>query len=184
MKARAGQRVHSAGVLNSRAGFTLVEVLVALIILVIGLLGVALLQVTSISGNTFSREMATATTLAQDLLEKLKTLEWTETFMDDALSAGPHPIAVDLLRDLDGDGNPPFLSVGITTDNIIDERGLGAINPNHGVLLYTRLWSVQDDTPALNMKTITVTVSWKDPKRRQAGLPDPQVQISGVKVRE
>src|SRR4030066_2083419 len=76
---------------SSHAGFTLIEVLVALTILSIGLLGVALMQVTSISGNTFSREMSVATQLGQDMLEKLRTYEYTSTTTDNALLGGNHP---------------------------------------------------------------------------------------------
>ncbi len=158
-------------------GFTLVEVLVALTILVIGLLGVALMQVVSIQGNTFSREMAVATGLGQDMLEKLKTLQWTELTVDDALTAGNHPVTADINRDLDGDGEPPYLAVAAGTANIIDERGFGAADAGRGPLLYTRTWTVTDDQPATNMKTIEVTVLWKE-----KGTTDRSVTISGVKV--
>jgi len=114
-------------------GFTLVEVLVALTILVIGLLGVALMQVVSIQGNTFSREMAVATGLGQDMLEKLKTLQWTELTVDDALTAGNHPVTADINRDLDEDGEPPYLAVAAGTANIIDERGFGAADAGRGL---------------------------------------------------
>ncbi|HDH02444.1 MAG TPA: prepilin-type N-terminal cleavage/methylation domain-containing protein [Nitrospirae bacterium] len=160
-------------------GFTLVEVLVALTILVIGLLGVALMQVVSIQGNTFSREMAVATGLGQDMLEKLRTLQWTELNVDDALTAGDHPIGSDINRDLDGDTNPPFLAVAAGTANIIDERGFGAADVGRGPLLYTRTWTITDNQPATNMKTIEVTVLWKE-----KGTTDRSVTISGVKVQE
>ncbi len=160
-------------------GFSLVEVLVALTILVIGLLGVALLQVVSIQGNTFSREMAVATGLSQDMLEKLKTLQWTELKVDDALTAGNHPVTADVNRDLDGDGEPPYLAVAAGTANIIDERGFGAADAGRGPLLYTRTWTVTDDQPATNMKTIEVTVLWKE-----KGTTDRSVTITGVKVQE
>jgi len=165
------------GSLSSRAGFTLVEVLVALTILVIGLLGVALLQVVSIQGNTFSREMAVATALGQDMLEKLKTLQWTELNVDPALAPGDHPVGDDIKRDLDGDGLPPFLAVAAGNANIIDERGLGAADPGSGPTLYTRTWTITDDLPAVNMKTIEVTVLW-----REQGKTERSVTISGVKV--
>jgi prepilin-type N-terminal cleavage/methylation domain-containing protein len=53
-------------------GFTLIEVMIAMFVLVVGLLGVAGVATTVINGNTFSREITTATTLAQDKMEELK----------------------------------------------------------------------------------------------------------------
>ena len=161
-------------IFNSRAGFTLIEVLIALTILSIGLLGVALMQVTSISATTFSREMNVATGLAQDMLEKLSTLTYTDTTTDPALTAGAHPGAADVNRDLDVDTLPPFLAVALGNANIIDERGLTL-----GPTLYTRTWSVTDNTPATDMKSIAVTVSWTE---RGAVSTTRSVTITGVKV--
>jgi type IV pilus assembly protein PilV len=162
-------------IFNSRAGFTLIEVLIALTILSVGLLGVALMQVTSISGTTFSREMNVATGLAQDMLEKLRTLTYTDTTTDPALTAGAtHPVAADVSRDLDGDTQPPFLAVALGNANVIDERGLTL-----GPTLYTRTWSITDNTPASDMKTIAVTVSWTE---RGAVSTTRSVTITGIKV--
>jgi len=165
---------------NSQKGLTLIEVLVALSILAIGLLGVALMQVTSIGGGIFSREMATATQLSQEMLEKLRTLSYTDT----ALNGGAHPTTADVGRDLDGDGKPPFLAVGEGPQNIIDERGLGKDDAGSGPLIYTRTWEVADDTPAQNMKKITITVSWIEKGEGPVEARTHYVTITGVKVRE
>ena len=53
-------------------GFTIVEVLIALSVLTIGLLGVAGLTMMIIYGNSFSRTLTTATALAHDQLEELR----------------------------------------------------------------------------------------------------------------
>ncbi|MBW2674403.1 MAG: prepilin-type N-terminal cleavage/methylation domain-containing protein [Deltaproteobacteria bacterium] len=58
--------------IDNSSGFTLVEVMIAIFILVVGLLGVAGVATTVINGNTFSKEITTATTLAQDKMEELK----------------------------------------------------------------------------------------------------------------
>ena len=163
-------------IFNSRAGFTLIEVLIALTILSVGLLGVALMQVSSISGTTFSREMNVATCLAQDMLEKLRTLPYTDTATDTALDTGTHPVKADVNRDLDGDTLPPFLAVD-DKKNLIDERGLTL-----GPALYTRTWDVNDNTPASDMKTITVTVSWEE-RGGLTGSTTRSVTITGVKVK-
>src|SRR5512137_2120231 len=55
-------------------GFTLIEVLLSLIILAIGLLGIAGMQVTSTRGNFSSKNLTQGTYVAQDGLEFLKNL--------------------------------------------------------------------------------------------------------------
>jgi type IV pilus assembly protein PilV len=55
-------------------GFSLLEVLVALVFLAVGLLALAGLHVTSLRGNNFSQHLTRATYLAQDRLEFLKNL--------------------------------------------------------------------------------------------------------------
>ena len=53
-------------------GFTLIEVLIAILILSVGLLGMASLTVAIINGNKFSNNLSTATTLAQDKMEDIR----------------------------------------------------------------------------------------------------------------
>jgi len=55
----------------SQRGFTLLEVLIALVILSLGLLALASLTTTVIRNNSFSDDFTTATALAQDKLEEL-----------------------------------------------------------------------------------------------------------------
>ncbi|MDP3028876.1 MAG: type IV pilus modification protein PilV [Deltaproteobacteria bacterium] len=60
--------------LRNNKGFTLIEVLIATLVLAIGLLSLATLAGTVIRGNSFSNKMTTATTLAQDKMEEIKGL--------------------------------------------------------------------------------------------------------------
>lgn len=70
----------------NKKGFTLIEVLVGMIILAIGLLAIAGMQITSVRGNFFSSNMTQASILAQDRLETLRNL----AFSDAALTQGTH----------------------------------------------------------------------------------------------
>jgi prepilin-type N-terminal cleavage/methylation domain-containing protein len=67
-------------------GFTLIEVAAGLIILAIGLLAIAAMQITSTKGTHFSSQVTQATIFAQDKLEYLKNL----SYRDSDLSSGQH----------------------------------------------------------------------------------------------
>jgi len=59
-------------------GFTLLEILIAITILSVGLLGMASLTVGIINANKFSDEMTTATTLAQDKMEDIRRMSYPD----------------------------------------------------------------------------------------------------------
>jgi type IV pilus assembly protein PilV len=62
--------------LRKPKGFTLIEVLIALVILSISLLALAGFMVTTTKNNAFGAHMTEATTFAQDKLEELKISQW------------------------------------------------------------------------------------------------------------
>jgi len=70
----------------NKKGFTLIEVLIGLVLLAIGLLAIAGMQITSVRGNFFSSNMTQASILAQDRLEALRNLP----FGHQDLSEGVH----------------------------------------------------------------------------------------------
>jgi type IV pilus modification protein PilV len=66
-------------ILRSRTrsrGFTLIEVLIALVILSIALLALAGLMITTTKNNSFGGHMTEAATFGQDVLEKLRASPW------------------------------------------------------------------------------------------------------------
>lgn len=120
--------------IKDTGGFTLLEVLVALVILMVGLLGALLLQTTAIQGNAFSRELQTGVVLAEDLMEQVKVIDFDDPLLSSVPADNPHENV-----ELAGVANP------------IDEQGVSG-----GI--YTRRWTVTDSAP--NSKTITATVNW------------------------
>jgi prepilin-type N-terminal cleavage/methylation domain-containing protein len=70
---------------RKQKGFTLIEVVAGLIILAIGLLGIATMQITSTRGSYFSRNVTQATIFAQDKLEVLKNLPYNDSQLSNGL---------------------------------------------------------------------------------------------------
>jgi type IV pilus assembly protein PilV len=106
-------------------GFTLIEILIATVIITVASLGIASLTIGIMRGNSFSKQMTTATTLAQDRLEEAKRLG--------------------------------YKNVGTQ----VGAENYGTIANFSG---YKRVITVNDNTPASQMKTINVTVHWNSDK--------------------
>ena len=58
-------------------GFTLMEVMITIVLLTVGLLGMAALTTGIINGNKHSRRLTTATTLAQEKIEDVRRLGYS-----------------------------------------------------------------------------------------------------------
>ncbi len=72
--------------LSNQKGFSLLELLIALTVLAIGLLGLAGLHIATIHGNVSGFKISTATAVAQERIEELKALDSSAA----ALAAGVH----------------------------------------------------------------------------------------------
>jgi len=124
--------------MDSEKGFTLIEVMVAMAIATVGLLGVALMQGTAIQGNNFGKETTQATILAQEALEDLSSSR-----------LDPHNTLT----------TP--LSIGNSSD-VVNEYGV----PTAGGL-FTRTWTIAPHklSNGLNSafsRRVTITVTWGD----------------------
>ena len=69
------------------SGFTLLEVMVALAIFTVGILGVATMQVTAINSNASARMQTEATSMAAAKMEYLHSLEYKPSVTDPELDA-------------------------------------------------------------------------------------------------
>lgn len=107
---------------TSQNGFTLLEVLVAIVILTIGLLGTAGLTTGVIRGNHYSKNLTSATAAAQTQLESVK-----------------------------GSGYSNATAANFPNDTV-----------TMGGMTFTRTTTVTNSSPAANMKTVSVTVSWTE----------------------
>jgi type IV pilus assembly protein PilV len=69
MKIRERCHIHKV---KGQRGFTLLEVMITMVILAIGLLGLAGLQIIAIKGNSYGQQMTVASTMAQNQLEQMR----------------------------------------------------------------------------------------------------------------
>jgi type IV pilus assembly protein PilV len=109
---------------NAQCGFTLIELLVTMVILSFGLLGTAGLTTGIIRGNFFSKNITSATVIAQTELEAVQNKGYT------------------------GANTTNFPSSAATVS-------MGGVN-------FSRTTTITDNSPASNMKTIAVTVTWNE----------------------
>ena len=78
--------------MKEQSGFTLIEVMIALVILAAGLLALATMQIVSIRGNAFSSEMTYASMLAQSRFEQIQNMAYsavTPGTTNEVVPAGP-----------------------------------------------------------------------------------------------
>ncbi len=113
-------------------GFSLIEVLIGLIILAIGILAVAGMQITSIGGASFSNNITQASVIAQDRLEFLKGWPLTDAR-------------------LDTNNYPNDITVGIFTGSYQANRNA---NPNFVTIIYTISWLEKGVPHTVSFRTI------------------------------
>jgi prepilin-type N-terminal cleavage/methylation domain-containing protein len=143
---------------SAEAGFTLIEMLIAMAVLVIGLVSLWSLHSYAIAANANSYRLGISTMLAQDGMEKLMAetfiANYTNPDLDPALY-GTYPAAtVDGLENLTG-----FLDgVGVRVN------GLGNTDTSQGPMIYLRTFHVQFvDIAATDQLLIRVRVTYDDP---------------------
>jgi prepilin-type N-terminal cleavage/methylation domain-containing protein len=124
---------------RARAGFTLIEVMVAFAILAAGLLTVAAAQLHAMRGGSSGRHTSDAAAVAHSQLENFARMDFTDAALDDSAGAWqPSP-------------DNPHTSAVQTADGDVVE------------MTYTMWWRVADVDDTL--KTVDVRVDWDEPQR-------------------
>ena len=73
---------------SAQSGFSLVELLIAILILAIGLLGLAELQITATKANSQSETLLAASAIAQQVIEEIAVMDAGDAMFDDADHVG------------------------------------------------------------------------------------------------
>ena len=114
-----------------QSGFTLVEVLIALFIFSVGILGLGAMQLNSIRGNSQARRISEATNVAADQIEKFFALDYDDPDLNDD----------------DGNG-----SAGLS-DITSPDGSTSSVDGNYQIF-----WNVAVNYPLADAKTIRVLV--------------------------
>lgn len=80
-----------------RSGMSMVEIMVAMVVLSFGLLGVAALQVRAITEGSGGQHLSTASAAARNRVEELNRLAWTDSDLDHDAGAWSADTTFDVL---------------------------------------------------------------------------------------
>lgn len=144
--------------MTNQSGFTLLEVLIALVIFAVGILGVATMQISSIQGNSKGRQISEATNVAARQVEAIVAWDYNSAPLIDDDDAKDE---TDADADIDsGDGTNQDLDNDGIDDGGNDFGLADTTNPdgfrNDG--FYDIYWNVAVDHPLPDTKTIRVIV--------------------------
>ncbi len=104
-------------------GFTIIEVMIAIAILSIGLLGIAKMQVTAIKGNHSSMKFTRATIIAQDQVEILMRSSFAAIVDSTVTDADGYETVVTTTNiDADGDGDDEIKNVNIAVSDPLGKK--------------------------------------------------------------
>ncbi len=167
---------------HRQSGFSMVEVMVAILLLTVSLLALAKMQTQAVASNNYGNQLTEATFLAQDKLEELRLLNecylavkgkqeitWTaedQDIVDNYNSQLSDSVANWSETDIDSDGIPHQFSWLAAPDHTNVDGPGGVANPIDVTRAaasaggYTRTWYVADNKPLTKAKNLRVRVTW------------------------
>jgi type IV pilus modification protein PilV len=150
---------------HGQSGFSLVEVMVAILLLTVGLLALARMQIQAVASNNYGNQLTEATFLAQDKLEELRLLnecylaviakpELNWTAEDQAVVTNYDSQLNDSVANWNEDDTD--------SDGIMDQFSWQMDTPDHINVAggYTRAWYVADNRPLTKAKNLRVRITW------------------------
>jgi type IV pilus modification protein PilV len=130
---------------NAEMGFTLIEVLVAIVILMFGLLAVGSMQISAIRGNFMGGNMSIALSLASQKMEDVLNKDFNHADLVDSNTSN--------------NGN---LSSTTSVDHQEYVSEEGAVGTGG---FYRRIWNVANENSPTR-KSIVVVVTWQNNRHR------------------
>jgi len=159
-------------------GFTIIEVLVAAVILIIGLVSVAGLLGSTLGGTARSGYMNQAATLATEKLEDLNRYPTADPtvssggsltsdnvtnnfpYFDEVYFSPSQGAMEETLGSLDANGNTQYQTVSYSPNGQITVTAATAAGPSAaGQIAYKRRWVIEQDQPIAGVRRVTVLVS-------------------------
>jgi type II secretory pathway pseudopilin PulG len=135
--------------LRRKEGWTLIEILIAIVVLTFGLLAVGTMQISAIRGNFMGGNTSIALTLASEKMEDLINRDYDDPVLDDSNAANNGDLSS--IANIDWE------------EDVTDAGTVGAGG------FYRRIWNIADTvTPWPEMKEITVIVTWENDRHRVA----------------
>jgi prepilin-type N-terminal cleavage/methylation domain-containing protein len=136
---------------NREKGFTLVELLIALVIFSVGIVGAARMHVAAINGNMYSMQLTNAVNVAETQAERLQDIDFTEGQVTDGLQGA------DLLETTSGRNqytgqSQTYLNVSYTPSWTVSRV---ENNPKLLLVRMTVTWNEKETPKAYNMNFYT-----------------------------
>ena len=135
--------------MKNQKGFTILELLIALVVFAVGILGVGAMQLSSIQGNSKGNHISEASIVAADRIERFLSLDYADSDLDDSNGDGDGPS-----QDLNGDGiddnGGNFGLDELTAPDGTDDWDGDGVNDI--------FWNVAVDYPQRGVKTVKIFV--------------------------
>jgi prepilin-type N-terminal cleavage/methylation domain-containing protein len=146
---------------KTQTGFSLVEVMIAMLIMVTGMLSVATMQISSVHGNSSASGQTEAVAIAQSKIEELVLLGFDSMELADIDLDGTRQDGDNNGVDDDNEGNSvdSILNFGLD-DTGVDSDGVQQIRGATNIL-YHLYWNIGVDVPAVNSLHIRLHVQWQ-----------------------
>jgi len=146
--------------IQNQQGFSLIEAMIAMVILSVGLMAVGLMQIGAMKGNTNALGRSDGVAMAQSVMDTLRCLPLDDDALTDVDAAN---VNLDDGRSV-GNNAPVAANAGHQSGELLPTDAItGTVTGANGQQ-YTIFWNVDEDTPVVGARTIRLFTYWNDQK--------------------